>query len=50
MTAPLELTSDTLWVAIDIAKRYHDVLIRWPDGREKAFKLANTRGVNGHQK
>lgn len=34
---PSELTSDTLRVAIDIAKRYHDVLIRWPDGREMAF-------------
>ncbi|MBA2781245.1 transposase [Halomonas kenyensis] len=46
MTASPKLTPDTLCVAIDIAKRYHDVLIRWPEGREKAYKVANTRA--GH--
>ena len=45
MTAAPQITPETLCVAIDIAKRYHDVLVlvRWPSGQEKAFKLANTR-------
>ncbi|WP_046077959.1 IS110 family transposase [Halomonas sp. HG01] len=46
MTASTQLTPDTVCVAIDIAKRYHDVLIRWPDGREKVLKMPNTRA--GH--
>ncbi|WP_092850690.1 IS110 family transposase [Modicisalibacter xianhensis] len=43
MTASPQLMPDTVCVAIDIAKRYHDVLVRWPNGREKALKIPNTR-------
>lgn len=43
MTAATQISSEQIFVAIDIAKRYHDVLVRWPDGREKAFKVPNTR-------
>ena len=32
---------DYLLVAIDVAKRAHDVLVRWPSGRTQAFKIAN---------
>lgn len=46
MAASTQLMPDTMYVAIDIAKRYHDVLVRWPDGREKVFKMPNTRA--GH--
>ena len=34
---------DSLLVAIDVAKRAHDVLIRWPSGRSQAFRVANRR-------
>lgn len=46
MTAATQLMPDTACVALDIAKRYHDMLVRWPDGREKVFKMPNTR--TGH--
>lgn len=36
-------TAPKLLVGIDIAKRYHDVIIQWPTGRVRAFKVANTR-------
>ena len=32
---------DFLLVAIDVAKRAHDVLVRWPSGRSRAFRVAN---------
>lgn len=34
---------DSLLVAIDVAKRAHDVLIRWPSGRSQVFRFANRR-------
>ena len=32
-----------LLVAIDVAKRAHNVLVRWPSGRSQAFKVSNQR-------
>ncbi len=29
-------------IAIDIAKRSHDVLIQWPNGKTKVMRIANT--------
>lgn len=46
MTDASQSTASRLLVAIDVAKRYHDVLIRWPDGRGRAFKVPNNR--KGH--
>lgn len=43
MTAALQPSPEHLLVAIDIAKRFHDVLVRWPDGRERAFKVQSNR-------
>ncbi len=37
MPASPQLMSDTVCVAVDITKRYQDVLVRWPDGREKVL-------------
>ena len=42
MTAAFLPSPEHLLVAIDIAKRLHDVLVRWPDGRERAFKIQST--------
>ena len=36
-------SGDCLLVAIDVAKRAHDVLVRWPSGRSQAFRVANQR-------
>ena len=41
MTEVLHTTSARLLVAIDVAKRTHEVLVRWPSGASKAFKVAN---------
>ena len=30
-------------VAIDVAKRAHDILVRWPSGRTRTLKIANQR-------
>ena len=38
MTASPQLMPDTVCVAIDIAKRYHDVLIRWPMAVKRCLK------------
>lgn len=43
MTTITKSRFSQLLVAVDIAKRFHEVLVRWPDGRERAFKVANTR-------
>jgi len=37
-------TSPTMWVAIDIAKAYNQVLSEFPDGRRRHFRMANTLG------
>ena len=36
-------SGDYLLVAIDVAKRTHDVLVRWPSGRSQAFRVVNRR-------
>lgn len=36
-------TENCVLVAIDVAKRYNDVLIHWPSGKNRFFKVANTR-------
>ena len=41
MTTITHSSEDYLLVAIDVAKRAHDVLVRWPAGRTQAFKVAN---------
>ena len=43
MTARFDATPAATWVAIDIAKRYHAVLIEAPDGKRQRFKMASTR-------
>ena len=35
-------TTATVWVAIDVAKLTHQVLIETPDGRRRAMRVANT--------
>lgn len=42
MTASSSSTSPTMWVAIDIAKIHHVVLVEHPDGRRRHFRIANT--------
>ncbi|WP_299230668.1 hypothetical protein [uncultured Halomonas sp.] len=44
MAASTQLMPDTVYVAIDIAKRYHDVLVCWPDGQGKCMKNRSTTG------
>ena len=41
MTASGSNTSPTLWVAVDIAKTHHVVLLEFPDGRRRHFRIAN---------
>jgi len=36
-------SGDYLLVAIDVAKKAHDVLVRWPSGRSRAFRVGNQR-------
>ena len=36
-------SGDCLLVAIDVAKKAHDVLVRWPSGRSQALRVANQR-------
>lgn len=43
MTDYKKFTTEQPLVAIDVAKRFHDVLVRWPEGKTKAFKAANRR-------
>ena len=40
-----EATSSTkwVWVAIDVAKRWNEVLVEPPQGRRRRFKMAQTR-------
>ena len=35
-------TTRTVWVAIDVAKQVHQVLIEGPDGGRRALRTANT--------
>jgi len=41
MTHHISSTEDQVLVAIDIAKIRNDVLVEQPDGKRKAFKMAN---------
>ena len=36
-------SGDCLLVAIDVAKKAHDVLVRWPSGRSQALRVSNQR-------
>lgn len=42
MTINEDTTSPTTLVAIDVAKRHHEVLVKHSDGRTQSFKVANT--------
>jgi transposase len=35
-------TTGTVWVAIDVAKASHQVLVELPDGRRRSMRIANT--------
>ena len=41
MTTNLHSSGNYLLVVIDVAKRAHDVLVRWPSGKSRAFRVAN---------
>jgi transposase len=41
MNKPIINTDQVIWVAMDIAKRKNDVLIEWPDGKQKKLKINN---------
>lgn len=41
MTDPISTTSDFVFVAIDVAKMKHDVLVKKPDGKCKTLKISN---------
>lgn len=38
-----DATPAATWVAIDIAKRYHAVLVETPDGKHQRFRMASTQ-------
>ena len=42
MTVPNNNRTNRVIVAIDIAKKSHDALIEWPNGKRKLIKIANT--------
>ena len=42
MTAQPNATPAATWVAIDIAKRHHAVLIETPDGKQQQFRMASS--------
>jgi len=42
MTASSSSTPSPMWVAIDITKTHHVVLVEHPDGRRRHFRIANT--------
>lgn len=41
MTQSIVDTQAKVWVAIDISKERHDVLLELPDGRRKGFRISN---------
>lgn len=43
MTSNPSITAPTVWVAIDIAKLTHQVLIELPNRRRRAMRVANTK-------
>ena len=48
MTTRQDATPIASWVAIDIAKHHHAVLIETPDGRHQRFRMAST--LDDHQR
>ncbi len=36
-------TQNSILVAIDVAKRSHDILIQWPNGKSRIYKVPNTK-------
>jgi hypothetical protein len=43
MTDTSNHNSQPVLVAIDIAKRSHDIVIQWPTGKTRTLKIPNTR-------
>jgi transposase len=43
MTSESSITSPVVWVAIDVAKLTHQVLLELPGGKRRAMRVANTR-------
>jgi len=43
MTSNPSITAPTVWVAIDVAKLTHQVLIELPNGRRRTMRVANTK-------
>lgn len=43
MTAISNATPAATWVAIDIAKRHHAVVVETPEGKQRRFRMASTR-------
>ena len=43
MTPRVSTTSNVIWVAIDVAKLMHQVLIELAAGQRRVLRVANTR-------
>ena len=43
MTKAKSSTSNTIWVAIDVAKHKHDVLIEYPNGTQKSLVIKQSQ-------
>jgi transposase len=43
MTTTSCITSEITWVAIDIAKKYNEVLVERPGGKRRHFRMANKK-------
>jgi transposase len=41
MNKPIINTNQVIWIAMDIAKRKNDVLVEWPNGKQKKLKINN---------
>jgi transposase len=39
---PASSITGTVWVAIDVAKATHQVLVETPDGRRRSMRMTNT--------
>ena len=42
MTSRQNSKNELILVAIDVAKHSHEVLILWPDGHQKGYRVANS--------
>ena len=42
MTSRQNNKNELILVAIDVAKHSHEVLILWPDGHQKGYRVANS--------